>query len=229
VIFTDGRALLVAPNDPLYRRSGEDTRQVAAKALRTGDVVALVDASARRDLFDAITDVLADLPDYSTLSYLANFWTERLAAVRSRGPTTRQILTAMQAGPDPTRITTEAAVGQWLRGLAAGPLDPTDVSRFARAVGDEELLGASGAVAAAQRTRRVLHRAVGKWLSAQITGAQVSRKESLVDADLGVHVADLLEAVSVHQVADVSENLALVPAAAVGILLNPEALHAATV
>lgn len=225
--FTDGQCLLVEPNDVLYRRRGDQARRVAAKALAPGDVVALVDATARRDLFDSVIDVLSELPKYAPLGLLICFWHDRARGARDRGYTHREILARMRSGSDPTRITTEQAIGQWIRGDSEGPEDRDDVRRFAEAVRDRELAGRAAAVGQALRTSRILHRAVGRWLSAQITGAQLRRDDALIDPELGVHVADLLEAVSVHEVADVGAKLVAAPAGAVGVLLDPETAAAA--
>jgi hypothetical protein len=217
VTFADGRYLLVEPNDLLYRRRGQENGRAAAKSLTSGDVVALVDFDARRDLFDDVVESLSELPKYQLLATLIAFWRQRVA-VRDRRMTTREILKAMQTGPDPTRITTEGAVGHWFTGVSEGPNDPADVRRFAVAVGDKELERRAEAVGTALRTSRVVNRRVGKWLSAQITGARLSDEDVVVDPDLGVHVADLLEAVSLHRVAGVSATVATVPAGAVGML-----------
>ena len=230
VTFTDGQCMLVEPNDVLYRRRGDQARRVAAKALAAGDVVALVDATARRDLFDSVIDVLSELPKYAPLGPLISFWHDRARGARGtrdRGYTHREILARMRSGTDPTRVTTEQAIGQWIRGDSEGPDDPDDVRRFAEAVRDRELAGRAAAVGQALRTSRILHRAVGRWLSTQITGAQLRRDDALIDPELGVHVADLLEAVSVHEVADVGTRLVAAPAGAVGVLLDPETAAAA--
>ena len=50
--------------------------------------------------------------------------------------------------------------------------------------------------------------------------------DAIVDSELGVHIADLLEAVSLHQVATVDPRLTLVTAAAVGVLRTAVAAEA---
>ncbi|MBF9131392.1 hypothetical protein I0C86_20850 [Plantactinospora sp. S1510] len=218
ITFIDGVYLHIDPNDVVYRRRGNDSGRAAAKSLLPGDVIALVDSTARRDLFDTVIDALSELPKYAPLATLVAFWHQRVARVRDRGLALREILASMRAGPDPTGLTTEAAIGHWFRGLVAGPADPVDVRRFAVAVGDRELVQRADAVGRALHTSRVLNRAVGRWLSAQITGARLHNDDAIVDPDLGVHVADLLEAVSLHQVASVDPQQTLVTAAAVGVL-----------
>lgn len=222
LVFRDGQCLLVEPNDVLYVRRGDEARRVAAKALAPGDVVVLVDAASRRDLFDSVVDVLSELPKYRPLGTLISFWHERARAARDHGYTLREILAGMRSATDPTRITTEQAIGSWIRGDSEGPVDTDDVRRFAVAVRDRELAGRAPAVAQALRVNRVLHRAVGRWLSMQIRGAQMDGRDALIDPELGVYVTDLLEAVSVHEVAAVGSRLLSAPVGAVGILVDPE-------
>jgi hypothetical protein len=206
----------------LYARRGDEARRIAAKALAPGDVVVLVDAGARRDLFDSVVDVLSELPKYRPLGALIAFWHDRARAARDRGYTLREILSSMRSGTDPTNITTEQAIGAWIRGDSEGPVDLDDVRRFAIAVRDRELAARAATVGQALRVNRVLHRAVGRWLSAQIRGARLRRDDALIDPELGVYVTDLLEAVSVHEVAAVGSRLVSAPAGAVGILLDPQ-------
>ncbi|GHJ11266.1 hypothetical protein TPA0907_56330 [Micromonospora humidisoli] len=218
VNFFDGTYMLVGPNDLVYRRRGQQSRRAAAKSLAAGDVVALVNSTARRDLFGSVVDTLSELPEHAPLAMLVAFWHERVARVRDRELTRREILASMRAGPDPTGITTDAAIGHWFRGLVVGPADPADVRRFAAAIGDRELARRAEAVGVALHTSRVLNRAVGRWLSAQITGARLRDDDAIVDPKLGVHVADLLEAVTLHQVESVDAQPVPVTATSVGVL-----------
>lgn len=152
----------------------------------------------------------------SACRWALSFWHDHARRARDRGYTHREILARMRSGADPTTITTDQTIGQWIRGDSEGPDDPDDVRCFAEAVRDRELADRADSVGQALRTRRIVHRAVGRWLSAQITGAQLRRDDALIDPELGVHVADLLDAVSLHEVADVGTRLVRVPAVAVG-------------
>jgi hypothetical protein len=64
-----------------------------------------------------------------------------------------------------------------------------------------------------------VHRKVGVWLSAQVTGATLKTEDAIVDADLNIHVADLLEAVTSHTVAEVDLTERTAPATALGLVL----------
>ncbi|KOV85339.1 hypothetical protein ADL03_14475 [Nocardia sp. NRRL S-836] len=222
ISFTDGQHLWLAPNDIVYRRSGNEARRVAAKALVSGDVIALVDATARRDLFRSVIDVLATVnPEYHLLMFFDNLWHARIEAARSRNVGCRSILNSMRSAPDPTRITTEQAIRQWLSHHTV-PMDIADVRRFAVAVEDEELRANADAVGSALAHMRTIHQAVGRWLSAQINGVQLRMKDSLVDPRLGVHTADLLETVSLHEIDDVAEHLEQTPASVIGVVQDIE-------
>ncbi|MEU2145516.1 MULTISPECIES: hypothetical protein [Streptomyces albovinaceus subgroup] len=224
VEFADGRAILLEPNDVVYRKRQKNTRQVAAKSLQVGDVVALVDAAARRNLFDSIIDVLSELPTYAPLATLIAFWHERVARVSCSGWTYREILAAMRSNADPTTITSEQTIGTWVRGNSEGPEDAADVRRFAEAVRDTELLRRAGPVGKALCTNRTIHRTVGRWLSGQITGARMDHHDALIDPTLGIHVADLLEAVTLHRVTAVQARPVRVPASAIGVLIEQSAI-----
>ncbi len=228
VEFADGRVMLMEPNDVVYRKRQLSTCQVAAKSLQAGDVVALVDAMARRNLFDSVIDVLSELPTYAPLSALIEFWHERVSRVPHSGLTYREILAAMRRGADPTTITSEQTIGTWVRRTSEGPEDPADVKRFAVAVRDPELLRRAGPVGKALCTNRTIHRAVGRWLSGQIAGARIDDHDALIDSTLGIHVADLLEAVTLHQVTAVQHKLVRMPASAIGVLLDQSAFAALT-
>ncbi|MFI8827332.1 hypothetical protein [Streptomyces sp. NPDC053431] len=228
VEFAGGRAILMNPNDVVYRKRQKNTRQVAAKSLQAGDVVALVDAAARRNLFDSIIDVLSELPTYAPLAALIAFWHERVARVSYSGWTYREILTAMRSNADPTTITSEQTIGTWIRGNSEGPEDAADVRRFAEAVRDTELLRRAGPVGKALCTNRTIHRAVGRWLSGQITGARMDGHDALIDPALGIHVADLLEAVTLHEVTAVQAKPVRVPASAIGVLMEQSAVPGLT-
>jgi hypothetical protein len=191
--------LLVPPNDLLTRRQGTAIQRVAAKALEAGDTIALVDRMARRDLFDEIAERLAEQPRYVTLTALIDMWHERAAAAAVCGLTQQEILSRM-AG---TAITSPGTIGTWIRGAVDGPLDRTDVARFARAVGDDTLASIAAQVAPALTTMHRVRRRLGYWLARQVDSAPVQTGDALVDAELGVHVADLLESITNYIVVDI--------------------------
>lgn len=208
--------LLVRANDLLTRRQGAAVQRVAAKALEAGDKVVLVDRGARRDLFEEIAERLAERPRYVTLIALIDLWHERAAAAAECGLTHRQILAGM-AG---TAITSPGTVGTWIRGAVDGPLDDADVARFAKAVGDETLTSIAAQVAPALATMHRVRRRLGYWLAKNVDAAPTETGDALVDAELGVHVADLLESVTDYMVVDIDLRPGRVaPVSALGVVL----------
>lgn len=70
----------------------------------------------------------------------------------------------------------------------------------------------------ALRTLHTANHKLGHWLAAQVSGAADRRRDELVDADLGLHVSDLLDAISEHEVLTVDSTTRQVPARQVGVL-----------
>src|SRR5262249_16567033 len=60
----DEFVLLQPPDETLTRRDGLQVKAVAARSLRPGDLVALIDGQARQDLFGHMVDTLEESPDY---------------------------------------------------------------------------------------------------------------------------------------------------------------------
>ncbi|MGY2703048.1 DISARM anti-phage system protein DrmE domain-containing protein [Nocardioides sp. HB32] len=214
------RVLLAAPNDLLTRRRAGRVERSAAKATQAGDVLLLVDHGARRDLMSTVIGKLAEASTYATLALLIDFWHRRAAQVRDGALTYADVLGRM-AG---TAISSETTVGSWVRGDVDGPLDKADVARFAGAVGDRDLAGQASQVGWALDTLHRVHRKLGFWLSAQIGGAMVAESDVTVDAALDIHVADLLDAVSLHTVVAVEEARRQVPVTWLGTLLDADDL-----
>ncbi|WP_448062654.1 DISARM anti-phage system protein DrmE domain-containing protein [Cellulomonas hominis] len=210
------RVLVVEPNDLVTRHSGRATARVAAKSLVPGDVVLLVDGAARKDLLGSVLDKLSESPQYAALSSLVRFWHARAARPHG-GMTMREIRQRMHG----TRITSDAAIGTWVRGEVDGPQDPDDVKRFARAVRDCELALEADRIGWALRTLHGVHHKVGHWLSAQLSGVNPAAADQVIDADLGIRVADLLEAVTTNVVVALDTDEMTAPASAVGLAMTP--------
>jgi hypothetical protein len=216
---TEGAVLLAEPNDLLTRRRRGTVERVAAKSLTVGDVIVLVDRSARQDLLDSVTVKLSESPAYAALASLVDFWHERARRVLLTGMTYREILGRMQPG---TAITTEATIGNWVRGSVDGPRDHDDLLRFAIAVHDPELRRRADEVGWALRTLHGIHIKIGLWLAAQVSGAVLSDTDTVIDPALNIHVADLLEAVSTHRVTGVDNSAQTARASELGVVLTPD-------
>ena len=211
----DDSALLVEPNALLVRRRGASVRRVAAKSVVPGDVILLIDRAARRDLLESVSDSLSESAEYAPLAHLIAFWHARAGRLRNGTLTYAEVLRRMHG----TSITTEQAVGMWIRGEVDGPLDPEDIKRFALAVGDNRLAEEADRIGWAVKTLHRVRRKIGTWLSAQISGARLRPEDTLIDADLGIRVADLLESVSSYEVDAVEPGPFQVPPDTVGVVL----------
>lgn len=212
----DSAILLSEPNDLITRRRRDAVQRVAAKSLQAGDVIVLVDHAARHDLLTSVTEKLSESPTYAPLAQLVAFWKDRAGRLRASDLTYRDIRGRMGG----TSVTSDQAIGNWVRGVVDGPQDPLDVRRFAEAVGDARLLREADRVGWALKTLHIIHRRIGRWLSAQIAGAQLRQDEMVVDAQLGIHVSDLLESVTTHSVVEIDPVTRLAPASAVGLMLS---------
>jgi len=210
-------ALLVAPNDLLTRRRGTELRRVAAKGLDAGDTVVLIDHAARRDLRETISAKLSERAEYTALTGLIDLWHERAAlAGQTSGLTYREILALMPG----TSITSPSTIGTWVNGVVDGPADGQDIARFARAVGDETLERYALNVVWALRTMHRVDRCLGHWLASRVDAATASTGDGMVDAELDVHVADLLDSVTDHIVVDIDLRPGrFAPAEMLGIVL----------
>lgn len=220
VEFDDGIGFF-EPGQIVSRVLEGNVEKVAAKALRPGDRVVLVDRSARRDLFDVIVGKLEQLPEFAAMVMLIQEWHERAARAYRSGLTQYEILRRM--GPD-AGVTTAAAVGFWLRGFVEGPNDPEDIRRFGEAVGDEFLTRHWRTIGQALATMRTHRRRLGRMLARVLEGVNPEQLEyaGFFDRRLGIHYSDLTDAVTVHIVVRVSDTPVPVLYHYVNRLLNDE-------
>jgi hypothetical protein len=211
----DDHVLLAGPNDVMTRARGARVARVAAKSLRAGDVVYLVDRNARRDLFSAMVDKLAEAQAYATLTDLIDFWHRRAGRLRGSDLTYEEIYRRMGS----TEITSFQTVGTWIRGDVDGPQHAEDVARFAQAVGDDALLEEAQRVGWALKTVHVINRNAGRWLSSRIAGVSLRQEDTFVDQNLGIRVTDLLEAVTSVTVGSIDLTARTAPASSLGVPL----------
>ncbi|MEV8374974.1 hypothetical protein AB0P21_19710 [Kribbella sp. NPDC056861] len=208
--------ILLAPNSLVTRRRRERLANVAAKSIAAGDILLLVDREARADLLGSVLARLAETTAYSTLLLLITFWHERIGLARGGDRTYADILDRM-AG---TAITSDSTIGTWIRGEVGGPADKADIERVATAIGDDVLAAQATQVGWALTTLHRVHRKLGRWLAAQLDGAKTTPGDATVDAALGVHVADLLDAVTSWRVVEVEADRYEVGPALLGSILS---------
>ena len=220
----DEFVLLQPPGETLTRRDGLQVKAVAARSLRPGDLVALVDGQARQDLFGHIVDTLEESPDWGLQVALARFWHKCVRRIPGSGLTYEEI--RWRSG-----VSVQAkTIGTWARGQAECPLDPEDVRRLAGFLEDDDVLSRADAVAAALRALWQLHRKAGRWLSARLADASRAglgddairgrARDEVLDPALGLRASDLLGAIRLCRVTATGTTCSA-PAGATGSPLSP--------
>lgn len=216
--------LLQPPGEMLTRRDDLQVKSVAARSLRPGDLVALVDGQARQDLFGHVIDVLEESPERAITVKLARLWQECVQRIPRSGLTYEEI--RRRSG-----VSVQAkTIGTWARGQADCPLDPEDVRRLAAALDDEAVLSRADAIAAALRDLWRLHQKAGRWLSARLAEAsraglgdaaiRGSIRDQVLDPVLGLRASDLLGSIRLCRVTSVGA-ICSAPSGATGIPLAP--------
>lgn len=208
------------PNCPVSLLGGDRIREVAAKSLKPGDRIMLIERGARRDLFMHIARALEDLPGFTATVALIDEWHERarLAGLRC-GLDHEQILGRMVG----TKITDPGTVAAWMKGIRHGPNDLEDIKRFGEAVGDEVLVAQWRRIGQAIRTIRGHRIGLGRWLNCRLAGMSSGDMENdgYFDRRLGIHYSDLMEAVTVHRVRGVSGGVTVVAQLRANRLFEP--------
>jgi len=217
--------LLQPPGETLTRRDGTQVKAVAARSLRPGDLVALVDGQARQDLFGHVIDTLEESPDWGMSVALARFWHECVQRIPDSGLTYEEI--RQQSG-----VSVQAkTIGTWARGQAECPLNPEDVRRLARLLEDDDVLSRADAVAAALRSLWHMHQKAGRWLSARLADASRAGlgddairgriRDEILDPALGLRASDLLGTIRLCRVT-AAGSTCTAPAGATGSPLPPD-------
>lgn len=216
--------LLQPPGEMLTRRDDLQVKSVAARSLRPGDLVALIDGQARQDLFGHVIDVLEESPEQALTVELARLWQQCVQRIPRSGLTYEEI--RRRSG-----VSVQAkTIGTWARGQAECPLDPEDVRRLAGAFHDEDVLSRADAIATALRELWHLHQKAGRWLSARLAEAsrvglgdaaiRGSIRDQVLDPVLGLRASDLLGSIRLCQVTSVG-TMCSAPSGATGIPLSP--------
>jgi hypothetical protein len=121
-------------------------------------------------------------------------------------------------------------IGTWARGQAECPLNPEDVRRLARFLGDDEVLSRADAVSTSLRDLWRLHRKAGRWLSARLAAASRTGlgddairgqvEDDVLDPALGLRASDLLGAIRLCRVTAIGAET-FAPSGAAGSPLTP--------
>lgn len=197
------------PNCPVSLLGGDRIREVAAKSLKPGDRIMLVERGARRDLFMHIAREVEDLPGWTATLGLIEMWHERarLSGLRCR-LSHEQILGRMVG----TRITDPGTVAAWMKGIRHGPNDAEDIRRFGEAVGDDVLTSQWRRIGQAIRTIRGHRIGLGRWLNGKLAGMsnEDMDNDGYFDRRLGIHYSDLMDAVTMHRVLRIPDHTSVV-------------------
>jgi hypothetical protein len=189
-----------------------DTEEVSAKGLTRGDAVVLIDKGARRDLFDVITDRLAELPEFTATVELIRQWQTRALLAGARHAF--DYATILDKMRPETRITTTQTIRNWVLSWVKGPGDPREIRIFGEAVGDQVLATKWEPIGRALKTLRAHHKKIGRMLGKVLSGISPVDLEDAgyFDRRLGIHFTDLVEAVTVHRVEKVADEAQTIPA-----------------
>lgn len=221
--FTDGVGYF-EPSAYVSRIRGGEEKDVAAKSLRPGDVVVLVDKGARSSLFDLIAEALETLPEFQSTILMVREWRSKARSVLETDLTYDEILTRMQGLE--SGITTPGAISHWVHGRVIGPDDPEDIRRFGEAIGDRFLAENWRLLGKAIKTLRVHRRKVGRQLAKVIEQQSYAglEEDGYFDHRLGIHMSDLAEALTTHTVVSVDGRTRPVPAHLANIVLQGTSL-----
>lgn len=192
-VTTDRGRLFLEVGRPVDVREGQRITERRPETLEPEAVLLLGRREGRVGLLEALEERLADRPDLLTARFLVDHY-RRLVRRRfaESGLTITTLHRALaRRGCDKTA----AAVRSWVTEGTMAPQQFDDLERLNDALG----LGMSPTqlreLFAGVQRRRGFRRAAGRALAAAARGSTVVADESHVDAEMGVSIADLREAV----------------------------------
>lgn len=214
------RKIFFEPNQKVTKiiRSGE--KKVAAKSLKAGDKILLINRQARKDLFDVVAEKLDEMPEFKERMFLIREWKERVKRGAHKFDLNFQKILNKMSG---TELTSPQTLRGWVLGYSNGPQNPKDIKRYGEAVGGNFLIQHWAKIAKALRRMRQHHRKIGRMLSKKLWNMDTdeANEEEYFDRRLGILYSDLLEAISVFKVESVSQSLFSVPYQCANRLLEP--------
>ena len=216
VVTTDHGRLLLEVGRPVDVREGSRIVERRPEALEAGAILLVGRRQGRVGLLEALEGRLSHRPDLLAARFLVDNYRR---VVRRRFAESRLTVTALHRalaalGCDKTTT----AVRLWLTEGTMAPQRFDDLERLNKALD----LGMSPLelreLFAGVQRRRGFRRAAGRALAAAARGATIVADESRVDADTGLSIADLREAVIEAVVLDVVHAEQPVPLTLVGTL-----------
>lgn len=206
-------------------REGEE-REVAVKSLQHGDILVLVDHGVRTNLFNMIISKLEEVPEFVGIVGLVREWQANAARACQTNDSTlinrdqscyEMILKAMRARGSSIRTT--LTIRNWIHGIVHGPRDPMDIKRLGEVIDNDYLLCRWEAIGKALDTIRNHRKKIGRMLARAIGTVSFDR-DAYFDRRLGIHLSELAEAVTYHEVLEISHDIFTVPIPFANILLD---------
>jgi hypothetical protein len=193
VVTTDRGRLLLEAGHPVDVREGPRITERRPETLEPGAIVLVGRRQGRVGLLEALEERLGDRPDLLAARFLVDNYRR---IVRRRFAESGLTITALHRslvalGCDKTT----AAVRSWVTEGTMAPQQFDDLERLNDALGlGMSTLQLRELFAGVQR-RRGFRRAAGRSLAAAARGSTVVADESRVDAETGLSIADLRDAV----------------------------------
>lgn len=215
-VTTDRGRLLLEVGRPVDVRDGPRITERRPETLEPGAIVLVGRRQGRVGLLEALEERLGDRPDLVTARFLVDHYRGRVRTRFTESGLTVALLhqRLIERGCDKTT----AAVRSWVTEGTMAPQQFDDLEKLNDALG----LGFSPMqlreVFAGVQRRRGFRRAAGRALAAAARGSTVVADENRVDADTGLSIADLREAVVEAVVVDVASCDQLVPLTLLGRL-----------
>jgi len=208
-VTTDRGSLLLEVGRPVDVREGPKITERRPETLEAGAIVLVGRRRGRVGLLEALEERLGDRPDLLAARFLVDHY-RRLVRTRfaESGLTIAALHRALvQRGCDKT----SAAVRSWVTEGTMAPQHFADLEKLNGAIA----LGLSAVqlreLFAGVQRRRGFRRAAGRALAAAARGSTVVADENRVDAETGLSIADLREAVIEAVVVEVTPCDAPVP------------------
>jgi hypothetical protein len=201
-VTTDRGRLLLEVGQPVDVREGPKISERRPETLEAGAIVLVGRRQGRVGLLEALEERLSDRPDLLAARFLVDHYRRlvrtRFAASDLTIPALHRAL--IQRGCDKT----SAAVRSWVTEGTMAPQHFADLERLNEVLA----LGLSAVqlreLFAGVQRRRGFRRAAGRALAAAARGSTVVADENRVDAETGLSIADLRDAVIEAVVLDVT-------------------------
>lgn len=198
----------------IYDESTEKVKERAAKHLRKGDLLILVENSTRKSLAESVISKVEAHPAMMEAVVYQKTWVYYLRqALEESGDTFIELIQKLQehGASSPSN---PATIFQWVNGAIIGPLDLENIRRIG-IIYDKPFLAAKfDEIARAVQRLRNIHRSLARRLNKLIPQAGIEadlkdRENTVIDQDLELYLEDFANIVSVERIETVKilENI----------------------